>query len=202
MITISLDMMKRLDSVALNIHSTASDPNIKHFDHQLWRLLWKVGQQHATIASNTFNISTSMINYLCSRSEDDMKLLASGALLSFTTLATQEQVETALEAKIDPGVFLEDGGQHEADAAYWSLMARSAAIDAMKATQCFGVDYIIVEMVSLSTDAHLRHLAKTVQEGFTLRFDEELIPEIIETDTLSMAHIKRLVQSLDGGRHS
>lgn len=199
MMTVSLDMMRRLDSLALSAHSPEPDPNIKHFDHQLWRLLWKVGQHHADTAAQSFNLSRPMIEYICNRPEDDLKLLANGALLSFTTLANTDQVLEALNAEIDPGIFLEDGSGHDADAAYWALMARCGKDDPLKASQTFGVNYETIVAAARSTDAHLRHLAKVVQEGFTLRFDEGLIPEIIENKTLSMAHVKRMVQCIGGG---
>ncbi len=197
--TVSLDMMRRLDSLALSAHSPEPDPNIKHFDHQLWRLIWKVGQHHADVAALSFSLSNQMIDYLCSRPEEDLKLLANGALLSFTSLAENEQVLAALNANIDPCVFLEDSTGHDADTAYWSLMARCGKDDPFKASQTFGVNYEIIVATARSTDAHLRHLAKAVQTGFKLRFDETLIPEIIENDTLTMAHVKRMVQCIGGG---
>lgn len=199
MIADSLDMMQRLDAAAMAAQACEPDPNLKHFDHQLWRLIYKVGQTHPEVAARTFSLSPSTVAFICQRPENDMQILASGALLSFTTLATPEQISTALNANINPGVFFEDTSQHDADLAYWNLMARCGYRDPLKSTQTFGVQSSVIEAVTNSTDAHLRHLAKTVQEGFKLRFDEQLIPEILNNRTLTMAHITRFIQSLGGG---
>lgn len=198
MIADSLDMMQRLDAAAMAAQACEPDPNLKHFDHQLWRLIYKVGQTHPKVAAQTFSLSPATVELICDRPEEDMQVLASGALLSFTTLATPQQITAALNANIDPGIFFEDGGQHDADLAYWNLMARCGYRDPLKSTQTFGVERSVIDAVTNSTDAHLRHLAKTVQEGFKLRFDEALIPDILNNRTLTMAHITRFIQSLGG----
>src|SRR5690606_14135157 len=147
-----------------------------------------VGKARANVVTSTFGLSNDIVNTISASPEEHIQRLASGTLLSFATLASTEQIINALTTNIDPGVFFENAGHHEADLAYWNLMARYGYRDPLTATTTFGVSLPVIEAVASSTDPHLRYLAITVQEGFKLRFDEALIPEILNNNELTMAY--------------
>ncbi|CAM5558552.1 hypothetical protein [Eoetvoesiella caeni] len=192
------------DQSVLHLRDQGPDLNVSEFDYSLWALVHQTGTQAPDLIRDSFDLTLETIEFIVSRPIEDMELLASGTMLSFTMVADESNFLKILGRRdYNKLVFLSRDDHHEYDAAYWLLMNRQASKDLMRTTQIFGVGVDLARAVANATDTQLRHLAITSQAKFVLRFDQALIPQILEnSNVLSNAHLKRVVQSMRnrGGR--
>ncbi len=188
------------DQATLKALSSSPRQNILEFDQSLWTFVHVLCANANPAAQANFNLSDETVEFLANQESTKIIQLASGTLLSFSLAVPESEIFNELAKPYSVETFVHRTEHHEFDAAYWLLMNRVAGEELYAATQVFGISLQMARSIAQATDLQVRHLATTVQTCFSLRFNQDLIPHMLDNTILSNCHLKRVIQSLDSWR--
>ncbi|MFC6674032.1 transcriptional regulator [Marinobacterium aestuariivivens] len=169
-----------LDNRAIQVTEQRPDQNLYEFDLTLWSLLSTLTKAAPEKVQHQFNLTTEAVRALSCAKEHDLKQLASGVLISFRLQTSEVEITEHLGKEYDQTIQLQRSVGSEFDSAYWLLLKRMAQRDHLVASTAFGVSPRLAVAVSEATDNQLRHLATSIVTAFTLRFESQLLPLLIE----------------------
>ncbi|MGR5249379.1 hypothetical protein ACPV4Z_12870 [Vibrio aestuarianus] len=177
--------------------------NVFEFDLCLWTLLKSLSSLYPEEVSEQFSLPLGTVTALASASESQLKLLSSGAIISFKLSGCEKDYIEYLEGHYDH-VSLINNQDTGLSSAYWLLMGRIAHDNTDIAAQIFDVTTSLTKSVAEATDNQLRSLACDKDMPFAIRFSPKLVKEILESDECHVTHLilKKHQQSLsNGGRY-
>jgi len=193
------DFIKKLDQQSCDLYKKKRDKNIYEFDLTLWHLVYKLSQNKPEIAHDRFGINDDTIKNLSMASESQLARLASGVLISFKLETPELEIISLLQKDYDPIILIHDKID-ALDCTYWLLLKKIASKDKDIAQQIFGVSMELVEKVSNATDNQLRSMSKLAMTSFSLRFNQNLIIEILnenkENPRYLISKLKKIQQSI------
>lgn len=190
-----------LDKSALDLEMGRHDENVFELDLNLWALVHMLAQDYPHELKSSFNFNDDVIATLRSASRSSVSSLASGHLLSFVLLQSEEEVTQIinnLRLSSHPYVYLQQSIQyHDFAFAYWQILNRLSQKDVDYASIVFGISTGIVEKIQPLTDLKLRLLAAQLPPAFNLRFCQKIIIDRLQpSDTAAVNYFKSIQLSL------
>lgn len=198
-------VLSSLDRWATNIVRPQNDVDVLDLDQSFWLLASQVSKTHADMARDVFGLSPALVDELAELETSTLGL-ASGVLLSFAPVFTEDAFDKAYAQALlpkDPSAIL---GNRPVDIMYWQTLVRiSEKRGTAAAAIVFGVPKRVVALVTDLGFSGARGLANALNVGWALRCRAGAVSNALKnlqqegaspTNPLADAIMVRLAQSL------
>lgn len=193
---------------SIKLEAMEPSKNLFELDLSLWVFYRGIAQVDAVIASKHLGIGPEVAAKLAAVNDIKLSLLGSGVLLSFTLfadrsalIATINEVASSKEIRLaellSPSNQLSRSLDSICYERYWRVMRDQAITSGVKTTSLvFNVDQEIVRKVSKLSDGEILKLSSVCRIGFRLRFEGDVVCQIITEPNITHYNLLRYQQAL------
>lgn len=174
---LNANFIDSLDHEASQLANSQADRAIFELDYSLWGILRNLSHQSAPLAAKLFNLKDSTVETAAALSDECLKYLSSGVILSFQLAADLKGITARLKSEVYEQSFEITDSSNFVDL-YWIQLGVIARKDPRMACQAFGLPMELVLVAAEATMIQLAKLSKYNDINYRLRFREELIADL------------------------